>query len=94
MPDHSSNSPYAGRGDPSMPTDANAGKTVPPDMVTVSAGRVAPTINDAIETFRKARKIAPHAGVVKSVLRLFDELVKCDEAGVLKDVRSVVEGVK
>jgi len=45
----------------------------------------------AIETFRKAREIAPHAGVVKSVLRLFDELVKCDEEGVLKDVREVIE---
>ena len=29
---------------------------------------------------------------VKSVLRLFDELVKCDEEGVLKDVRKAVEG--
>ena len=46
----------------------------------------------AIETFRKARKIAPHAGVVKSVLRLFDELVKCDTDGILKDVRKAVEG--
>jgi hypothetical protein len=26
------------------------------------------------------------------VLRLFDELVKCDEEGVLKDVREAVEG--
>jgi len=47
-------------------------------------------IAEAVETFRKARKIAPHAGVVKSVLRLFDELVKCDEEGVLKDVREVI----
>jgi len=47
----------------------------------------------AIETFKHARMIAPHAGVVKSVLRLFDELVKCDEAGILKDVRKAVEGV-
>ncbi|MDP1779256.1 MAG: hypothetical protein Q8K73_03185 [Anaerolineales bacterium] len=46
----------------------------------------------AIETFRAARKIALHAGVVKSVLRLFDELVKCDEEGILKDVRKVIEG--
>lgn len=46
----------------------------------------------AIETFRTARKIAPHAGIVKSVLRLFDELVKCDTDGILKDVRSAVEG--
>ena len=37
--------------------------------------------------------VTPHAGVVKSVLRLFDELVKCDEAGVLKEVRKAVEGV-
>ncbi|MEK6751219.1 MAG: tetratricopeptide repeat protein, partial [Chloroflexota bacterium] len=47
----------------------------------------------AIEAFKQARKIAPHAGVVKSVLRLFDELVKCDEEGVLKGVREVVAGV-
>jgi hypothetical protein len=33
-----------------------------------------------------------HAGVVKSVLRLFDELLKCDNEGILKDVRSAVEG--
>jgi tetratricopeptide (TPR) repeat protein len=49
-------------------------------------------LQDVIETFRKARKIAPHAGIVKSVLRLFDELVKCDEERILKDVRSAVEG--
>ena len=53
----------------------------------------APTIDDAIETFRAARKIAPYAGVVKSVLRLFDELVKCDEEGLLKDVRKATEGI-
>ena len=47
---------------------------------------------EAIETFKQARGIAPHAGVVKSVLRLFDELVKCDEEGVLKDVREVIAG--
>jgi len=28
---------------------------------------------------------------IKSVLRLFDELVKCDEEGALKDVRMVIE---
>ena len=44
-----------------------------------------------MQTFRTARKIAPHAGVVKSVLRLFDELVKCDEEGVLTVVREVIE---
>ena len=53
--------------------------------------------NDAIKiilaaTVRKARKIAPHAGVVKSVLRLFDELVKCEGRKILKDVKKVVEG--
>jgi tetratricopeptide (TPR) repeat protein len=82
----------AGRGDPSMPAETNDGKIVPPDKVTVSTGRVAPMVDDAIETFRKARKIAPHAGVVKSVLRLFDELVKCDEEGILKGVREIIEG--
>ncbi len=29
---------------------------------------------------------------VKCVLWLFDELVKCDEEGILKDVRKAVEG--
>lgn len=51
-------------------------------------------IPQAIETFRAARKIAPHAGVVKSVLRLFDELVKCDPEGLLEAVREAVEGGK
>jgi hypothetical protein len=49
-------------------------------------------IDEAIETFLAAREIAPHAGVVKSVLRLFDELGKCDEEGVLEEVRKAVEG--
>ena len=75
-----------------MPTEANASKIVPTDKVTVSDGRVAPTVDDAIETFRKARKIAPHAGVVKSVLRLFDELVKCEGGEILKDVREAIAG--
>jgi hypothetical protein len=30
--------------------------------------------------------------VVKAVLRLFDELVKCDAEWVLKDVREAIEG--
>ncbi|MBN8655971.1 MAG: tetratricopeptide repeat protein [Anaerolineae bacterium] len=51
-----------------------------------------PAPNDAIETFRKARKIAPHAGVVKRNLRLFDELMKCEGGEILKDVRNAVEG--
>jgi len=36
----------SGRGDPSMPTDVNAGKTVPPDKAMVNSGWVAPTTND------------------------------------------------
>ena len=39
---------------------------------------------------RRGRSL-PHAGV-KSVFRLFDELVKCDEEGILKGVRKVIEG--
>ncbi len=57
----------------------------PVDAPTNVTGRgdPAPTLNDAIETFRKARKIAPHAGVVKSVLRLFDEVAKCEGGEIL-----------
>ena len=63
------------------------------DAVSASGqGDPAPTVNDAIETFRKARRIAPHAGVVKSVLRLFDELAKCNTEGMLEEVRNAVEG--
>ncbi len=47
---------------------------------------------EAIEIFKSARKIAPHAGVVKSVLRLFDELMKCEGGEILKEVRKAVEG--
>jgi len=71
-----------------MPTDVNSDKTVPPGKAMVNAGWVAPTINNAIETFRAARRIASHARVVKSVLRLFDQLVKCDEVGVLKGIKT------
>jgi tetratricopeptide (TPR) repeat protein len=60
----------------------------------LTIGRREELLAEAVETFKKARKIAPHAGVVKSVLRLFDELVKCDEDGVLKGVRKAVEGVE
>jgi hypothetical protein len=55
---------------------------------------IAPTVAEAIETFRKARKIAPHAGVVKRVLRLFDELAKCDQEGSLQPVRTAAGGVQ
>lgn len=74
----------SGRGAVPAPDDA-------PTHVT-GRGDPAPTVDDAIETFRKARKIAPHAGVVKSVLRLFDELMKCEGGEILKDVRKAVEG--
>jgi len=57
-------------------------------------GDLSGLVEQAIETFRAARKIAPHAGVVKRVLRLFDELVKCDEEGVLAEVRKAAEGVR
>jgi hypothetical protein len=67
---------------------------VPAPNNDTGRGDPAPTADDAIECFRKARKIAPHAGVVKSVLRLFDELVKCDKDGVLKDVRSAAAGLE
>ena len=75
-------------------TDNLSGTDALQDEAHVSKERPARTIADAIETFRKARKIAPHAGVVKSVLRLFDELVKCDGEGILKDVRKAAEGVE
>ena len=62
------------------------------DGANTGRGDPAPTLDDAIETFRKARKIAPHAGVVKRNLRLFDELMKCKGGEILKDVRNAVEG--
>jgi hypothetical protein len=43
------------------------------------------------ETFRVARKATSAAGVVKRVLRVFDELAKCDQEGVLAEVRMAVE---
>lgn len=53
-----------------------------------------PILTDAIDAFRKARKIAPHAGIVKATLRLFDELMKCEGGEMLKDVRKAAEGAK
>ena len=58
----------------------------------IGRGDPAPTFNDAIETFRKARKIAPHAGIVKRNLRLFDELMRCEGGEILKYVRKAAEG--
>ena len=46
----------------------------------------------AIEIFRAAPVIEPHAGIVKATLRLFDELAKCDEEGLLEDVREAGRG--
>jgi len=40
----------------------------------------------------KQNHVATHAGIIKYVLRLFDELAKCDAEGILKDVRSAAEG--
>ena len=83
------------RDDGPSTVDGGRGAVPAPDANHTSntgRGDPAPTVDDAIETFRKARKIAPHAGVVKSVLRLFDELAKCDKEGILKDVRIAVEG--
>ncbi len=65
-----------------------------PDNAPANLGRgdPAPTVEGAIETFRKARKIASHAGVVKSTLRLFDELAKCDTTGLLAPIRAAAAG--
>ena len=42
----------------------------------------------AVAAYRAARIINKDAGIVKRVLRLFDELAKADAAGVLKEVRA------
>jgi tetratricopeptide (TPR) repeat protein len=71
----------------------NGRRTVDDPTGTLRSGQSSMVYRQqAIEAFQKARKIAPHAGVVKSMLRLFDELVKCDEEGILKGVREVIEG--
>jgi len=46
----------------------------------------------AIAAFRAARAINKDAGIVKRVLRLFDELAKADAAGILKEVRAAAAG--
>jgi len=68
------------------------GSAVSREWKVVNSGERDKIVAEAVETFKRAREIAPHAGVVKRVLRLFDELVKCDEEGVLKEVREVIEG--
>ncbi len=70
-------------------------KTVDSGRETVDDGQRSTVYRQqAIEAFRKARQIAPHAGVVKRVLRLFDELAKCDPDGILKAVRPAAEGAE
>ncbi|MGB8213781.1 MAG: hypothetical protein WCE68_09520 [Anaerolineales bacterium] len=49
-------------------------------------------IEQAIQAFRSARQIALHAGVVKGMMRLFDQLALCDPEGVLQTVRAAAEG--
>lgn len=51
-------------------------------------------LQQAVYAFTTTRKIAPHIGVVKEVLQLFDELAKCDPEGVLIDVRKTVAGLE
>jgi tetratricopeptide (TPR) repeat protein len=53
-----------------------------------SRGRIA----EATDAFHQAYCIAPHAGVIRHNLQLFDELAKCDSEGVIRDVRPAVEG--
>ena len=50
------------------------------------------TIRRIVSTFRAARAINKDAGIVKRVLRLFDELAKADTAGILQDVRAAAAG--
>ena len=49
-------------------------------------------ISAAKETFRKSRKITSAEGIVKRVLRLFDELSKADPEGIISEIRTFVEG--
>jgi len=46
----------------------------------------------AITAYRAARAINKDAGIVKRVLRLFDELAKSDSNGVLVEVRVAAAG--
>ncbi len=54
----------------------------------------AQAINDAIVSFQAARKVSCEAGVVKSVLQLFDALAESDNKGILKEVRKAITGNK
>jgi hypothetical protein len=54
----------------------------------------AQAINDAIISFQAARKVSCEAGVVKSVLQLFDALAESDNMGILKEVRKAITGNK
>ncbi len=49
-------------------------------------------LNEGKQAYPEARKINNDPGYVKRELRLFDELAKMDEEGMLKDLRTVVSG--
>ena len=50
------------------------------------------TLRRSVSTFRAARVINKDTGIVKRVLRLFDELAKADAAGILQEVRAAAAG--
>ncbi len=63
-----------------------------PPHVAVDTFRVETFRRNVSTTFRAARAINKDAGIVKRVLRLFDELAKADTAGILQDVRAAAAG--
>ncbi|MGC1378669.1 MAG: toll/interleukin-1 receptor domain-containing protein [Anaerolineales bacterium] len=81
-----------GRGGSAWQDGLFVGEGARQDVIHPGGERPAPTVDEAVATFRAARKIASHAGVVKGVLRLFDELAKCDVEGVLVEARKAAEG--
>ncbi|MCP4256136.1 MAG: hypothetical protein GY774_01255 [Planctomycetes bacterium] len=48
-------------------------------------------IEEAMQTYKKARTINKDKGYVKRILRLFDKLTKADTDGLLKDVRTTIQ---
>jgi tetratricopeptide (TPR) repeat protein len=48
-------------------------------------------ISAAIDAYRAARAMNKDAGIVRYVLRLFDELVRADSGGILAEVRSAAD---
>ncbi|MCJ7432047.1 MAG: hypothetical protein MUO77_01025, partial [Anaerolineales bacterium] len=67
---------------------------------TTTLSSFVPPLRIQITTLRglvpKLRNFCSTCGreAVKSVLRLFDELAKCDNEGILKNVRKAVEGTE